>query len=768
MSVTILRHLDHQVNNHRRTIADVLGAHNGPTAKVNSSNHRGVASDAAQAAWLSTLDAVQPGATDGQFYARCPAHPDRNPSLSIHLRPGQPPLVHCHAGCNRWAIFEGAGWVEGVYPYRDEQGRTLFEVVRLIGKHFEARRPGPDGTWKSGAGNVRVLYRLPELLKADPRVPVIITEGEKDAETLVRLGFVATCNPFGAGKWEDRYSESLRGRDVILLGDNDDKGRQHVERVSRALLGIARRVRIARVPEGYKDVTEWVEAGATRRDIARAIREAEEIAAAALPEPAKSASGFPLTDAGNAEAFVAACGADLRFDHIRRVWLVWQPPIWKPDRDGQVHRLYLQTLRQRQKAALDITEDPRRREAVEHLLAAEATYRIQAALSIAEKLPPVATTRDRFDVNHTLFAAANGVIDLTTGAFREGRRDDYLTLQAPVAYDRKAKAPRWRKFLLEVFGGRRELTAFVQRAVGYSLTALQTEQVFFLCFGTGFNGKSTFLGVLQALFGDYGTSTSFATFAERVHRPGTATPELAGLRGKRFVVAVESAATTVLDEATLKLAAGGDRISARALYSSPEEFDPTFKIWLCTNHLPRVRDLSLGFWRKPVLVPFEQNFAGREDKDLLSKLLAELPGILNWAIEGCLAWRNTGLNIPEVCRDATRDWRADNDPLAAFVADGCIEESEAMTPMADLFDGYREFCRLNNLHANVHAGHTFSRLLLAHNPAFKRVFRRGHPFCKGLRLVEKIQEAVVTMRKSTEFAEKARNWPLSCEWKQRL
>lgn len=230
--------------------------------------------------------------------ARCPAHADRTPSLSISEQDGKT-LVKCFAGCPQesviaalralelwtdagpqlvapsrngqhddWAeaVFQSAvgSAVAAMYDYHDEQGRLLFQVVRRQPKGFHQRHQGPGGTWVNNLDGVRrVLYRLPALLAADAAKPVYIVEGEKDADRLAGLGLVATTNPQGAGKWLPEYDEPLRQRHVVLLPDNDEPGRAHADAVANRLVRVAASVRIVTLPGVAEkgDVSDWLDAG---------------------------------------------------------------------------------------------------------------------------------------------------------------------------------------------------------------------------------------------------------------------------------------------------------------------------------------------------------------------------------------------------------------------------------------------------------------------------------------------------------------------------
>jgi hypothetical protein len=233
------------------------------------------------AAVLERLQGVKP-AGQAQWMARCPAHDDRRASLSISRGEGGRCLLHCHAGCTLEAVCRAIGMepkdlfvaehhqqarttsrIVATYDYRDESGTLLYQVVRFDPKDFRQRRPDSRGGWTwNTKGTRRVLYRLPELLAADPAAWVFVVEGEKDADSLAALGLVATCNSGGAGKWQDGYTEALRGRRVAIIPDRDGPGWDHAEDTAKRLLGTATAVRLLDLGqvEGFegKDVSDWI------------------------------------------------------------------------------------------------------------------------------------------------------------------------------------------------------------------------------------------------------------------------------------------------------------------------------------------------------------------------------------------------------------------------------------------------------------------------------------------------------------------------------
>jgi putative DNA primase/helicase len=282
----------------------------------------------------------------------------------------------------------------------------------------------------------------------------------------------------------------------------------------------------------------------------------------------------------------------------------------------------------------------------------------------------------------------------------------------------------------EIFGGDEALMAFLQRAVGYALTGWTLEQVFFFCYGAkGANGKSTLFDVLRALLGDYATNTSFSTFTGDAYK-GSHQEELMVLENARLVTALESSHAGGLNEAVVKIVTGGDPLTGSRKYQRSRTFMPRFKLWLAANALPRVKDVSPAFWRRVILLPFNERFEGeRADKHLAGKLRAELPGILNWALAGCAAYQQQGLNPPRRCVDAAEAWRADNDLLAEFLAAckvGAREEIQA----GELYSLYERWCVENGVAQAVKGANHFSRLIQAHG--FEKVRRARAVYFIGI------------------------------------
>lgn len=511
---------------------------------------------------------------------------------------------------------------------------------------------------------------------------------------------------------------------------NDGKIRQGTRNVTLFKLGCAMRRRGA-TPENIE--TALLLENAARCDPPLTEEEVLSIAKSAAgyaPTP-DNGQGWPLSDAGNAEAFAAHYANRVVYAHAQKTWLIWDSHVWRRDQDGAVTRMALEHLRQREAQALTIDDHDKRKRVMTFLLASESGYRINSMLSLAKALKPIAMSGEEFDRHAELLAVANGVLDLTTGLLREGRPEDYLTQQARAHYDSDATCPAWERFLRDVFAGDEEMVAFIQRAVGYSLTGWTREQVFFYLWGNkGTNGKSTFLGVLRDLLGDYAANVSFGVFTANRRDGEAPQPALMGLAGKRFVTALEKKAVATLDSDTLKIITGEDAVSGRRLFENTWTYKPVFKLWLAANGLPGVDDYTDAFWRRPVLIPFTVSFEGREDRMLGDKLRQELPGILAWAVRGCLEYQAGGLKPPQKCLDAKAAWRSENDPLADFVEDACIVGKGHRAQAATLFNAYEAYCQRTGSVQVLRHPRGFSQALQARG--FRRVRTPQAVFFEGI------------------------------------
>jgi putative DNA primase/helicase len=406
-----------------------------------------------------------------------------------------------------------------------------------------------------------------------------------------------------------------------------------------------------------------------------------------------------LQDTGDipaaAEDSIALLFAERYAHELRHVaawgwWLRYDGTSWS--RDSTLHAFDLARAICREVAA-----------DCERAAAAVASAKTVAAIErLAKADRRLAATTSQWDTNGWSFNAGDdedgATFDLRTGIGRAPDPLDYITKKTAC---RCAPAgtmhPLWTEFLERVTNSNAELQGFLKRYVGYCCTGFTDEHVFVFAYGSGANGKSTFINTIVGIFGDHATVADMTTFiASTSERHPT---DLAKLRGARLVVAQETQKGRRWDETKIKALTGGDKITARFMRQDFFDFVPTFKLFICGNHKPRLASVDEAMRRRLLLVPFTVQIPpGERDPDLPRKLKAEWPAILRWCIEGCLEWQRIGLAPPSVVRDATDAYFADQDTLGQWL-DECTKDGGkfAFTPTADLFASWKVWCEANNL-----------------------------------------------------------------------
>jgi len=403
---------------------------------------------------------------------------------------------------------------------------------------------------------------------------------------------------------------------------------------------------------------------------------------------------FPYTDLGNAERFISQHGDNLRYSFTLCRYLVWDRARWKVDETGQVERWAKATARNCYAEAARIEDDHKRGEALANAQSLESAAKIRAMMELGRSEAGIPVRPADMDRDSWLLTTANGTVELRTGTIREHRREDLVTKLAPVAWDPGANCPLWLAFLGRIFDRSEQLIAFIRRAIGYSLTGKTTERCVFILYGAGSNGKTTLLKVVMTLLGDYALRTPTQTL---MAKRGESIPnDVARLKGARFITASETEENARLAEATIKDLAGNDVISARFMRGEWFDFALEGKIWLATNHKPLIRGTDRAIWDRIRLIPFNVRIEDSEkDPNLFDKLCAELPGILRWAVEGCLEWQRDGLGVPEEVAEATETYRAEMDSLAGFIAECCTVQHSAQAGASDLYRVYRAWTEAN-------------------------------------------------------------------------
>lgn len=677
--------------------------------------------------------------------AQCLAHDDKMASLSVKAGDDGRVLVRCFAGCDVSAIAASVRWeVKDLFPHdddgkrgkrapmpvtvealaankklpveflrslglRDEGNYVVIPYLNLEGeevarKHRTALK-AKEGSFWQGEGGI-YAYGVWRLADARKRRELVLVEGESDCWTHWHHGFPALGLP-GADSGATLYPEYLNHIDRIFIVREPDKGGDtFVEGISKRLAsygwkGTARVVRFPAAKDTNdlhrQDPEKFVKAFAFALATSIPITDAMAVYVDTTPDDTLEAEvaalarkrSFSCDDIGNAQRFSK--------DHHERTrwtashdWMVWDGKRWVRAKRQQIEQWAITTVDAIPGEMKHAETEGQKEEVWKHARRSRSKNALRAMIDLARAMPGVAISEDVWDRSVHMLTVRNGCVDLRTGRLLAHDPKVYSTHLAPVAYEPQAPCPNWLAFLDQVMAGKEDLISFLRRAVGYTLTGSCQESCLFINYGTGANGKSTFIETLRAVLGDYAASTAFDTFM--VKGNDAIRNDIARLAGIRYVTASEAEAGASLSESTVKSMTGQDRISARFLRQEYFEFEPQFKAWLSVNHLPSIRSSDHGIRRRMCLVPWTVTFKV-PDKTLRERLLQELPGILAWAVQGAVEWYRSGLRAPASVTDATQEYLAEQDVIGQFLDEATVRVDTAEVVFADLYIAYSIWCK---------------------------------------------------------------------------
>lgn len=688
--------------------------------------------------------------------AKCPCHNDKNASLTISYNSKEEKtMLYCHAGCNTKDIVESIGLkmsdlfdkplevedkhksafekdIEAIYKFYDENGDLAYEKIRKKGKKFLHRRyidgetvwgmeegiytetfPGSK-SWsikeRPGAkkayypGQEQLLYNLPNVIKGIKEGQTIfITEGEKDSDSLITRGLIATTTSIGATKgdlgkkWPSRFNSFFKGANVVLLPDNDEPGKRFMEHIAIELKNIANNIKIVELPDLSKkeDITDWLEYGNDIYDLQALVKRTDEF----IEFKGNIIYDYNWSDVGNAERLISLHGKDIKFNVNSGKWYVWNGVNWELDNSFKVENLYRTVLRRFQNAIpnINISDDEiatkkQQEKAKSFVLRNETDGKIKSVLNQAKTFKGINFMES--DKDDYLFNTPNGTINLRDLSQKKHDRKDLITQCSNYSFNRENdKCPNWIAFLNRIFCNDQELINYVQKAVGYSLTGDMSEQCLFMLWGGGANGKSTFVKALEDIMGTYAATIKGETLMEKNGQDG-ARGDLARLTNKRVVIASELQEGQVFNEPLLKVLSAGETLPVRFMYQEEFMLKPKFKLWIMTNKKPKVKGNDHGIWRRWRMIPFKYKFTEKEkDPNFYEeKLKPELEGILLWAITGYQMWKKEGFEAPKEVMEAVEDYKMDMDQVARFIEDCCkVGEGYECTGSA-MYDEYINWC----------------------------------------------------------------------------
>lgn len=408
---------------------------------------------------------------------------------------------------------------------------------------------------------------------------------------------------------------------------------------------------------------------------------------------------FPIRsydDTGNADRFIDRYGNLYKYSYIANKFYIYDGMKWKIDDKGSIRKLIDEMIESIKNEKVLHSEDVTEEEAREVFQKFyKKTRGTQAKKNIMNELMHRRpATPDDFDKDDMLINVANGYIDLTS---RELYKHDINKMFSQITntdYTEKMQPAVWLDFLNDIFAGDKAVIRYIQKALGYSLTGSTREQVMFILFGKGRNGKSIFVEVISEILGDY--SNNMQAKSLMVKKNDNVNTDIARLSKARFVTSSEPNEGFRFDEGLIKQLTGGDKVTARFLYAEEFEYTPKFKIWVSTNHKPIIRGTDDGIWRRLVLIPFDVQIPEEKvDKDLKYKLLREAPAILNWMAEGAYMWMQEGLEMPDKLKVASKAYRTEMDVIEQFIEDECKRVDDGKEKANELYELYKQWANNN-------------------------------------------------------------------------
>ncbi len=690
--------------------------------------------------------------------AVCPAHPDKQASLTVS-RGRTRTLIHCHAGCNFEDIIQkvglktqdlyfeerplGSNWkryiesrehrkIEAVYNYvSSANGEYAFTKIRMQDKRMiygvlcnDRFTYGLGGKHrkdlKSVYGDLRVLNKAIAEGK-----PIFIPEGEKDTDSLTKRGYIALTYG-GSGDWQSEFATLFKGAKVYILADNDEPGRKVANAILSDLKGVAKSAKvIVPVPDIPKaDISDYFAAGRSNEDFEKLIQSAVTDTIVGDPIPVKNstvsksilvnqlvkldaANKFPLTDIGSATLFSEVFKNKHRYNVTTRDWFYYDGQRWSLDREGLRARKSAKELSKALSIyAVNCLPDEDEKHKEQYLkYALTWTYSRTRNAIIQDSRDLNFISNEELDADDYALNLQNCVL-----VFHEDKVEKYehsadllLSKIANVEYHPEERCERWEQFLDEVMQGDKDKIHYLQKLFGTCLTGdVRLEKMWFLFGSTTRNGKSTMIERIADVLGDYSKTIRPETLAIKNNPDSrTASPDVAKLAGTRLCVCSEIPKRMPLDVGLLKTLTGRDTIVARFLHQDEFQFVPKFKMICNTNFLPVVSDNTIFKSDRVQVVSFDRHFEESEqDKTLKDKLSTKeaLSGILNWMIEGWIAFCREGLEAPEAIKKSTTDYEASSDKLQNFINE-CLAEAEGKNiSVKETYSRYEKWCSENGYH----------------------------------------------------------------------
>ncbi|MDD3512393.1 MAG: phage/plasmid primase, P4 family [Synergistaceae bacterium] len=412
-------------------------------------------------------------------------------------------------------------------------------------------------------------------------------------------------------------------------------------------------------------------------------------------------SKYPTTDMGFGQLFADYYKPIARYCPERKLWFVYDGIVWRADEgDMRISEMAKRVIRRLHHFGVQIQNEKSREAYLETVKKRQARRGRDMMIKDAQSVYPVSFRA--FDRHPFLFNLNNGTLDLQTMEFREHRPGDMLTKVAGLNYDPNAACPRWNSYVSEVMQNDNDCARYIQKALGYSLSGDTSLECLFILYGaTSRNGKGTMMETYLTIQGDYGRTANPDMLATKFNYSGSSSgpsEDVARLAGSRFINIAEPDKRITLNSALTKRLTGNDTITARYLNENSIEFRPSFKIFINTNHLPNITDMTLFQSGRIKIIPFNRHFEEEEQDKGLKKLFREptnLSAIFNWILDGYVMYTLEGLEMPKSVIEATSEYNRESDRFGQF-ADECLVEDERLEVRTSaVYQVYQRWCNDN-------------------------------------------------------------------------
>ena len=472
-------------------------------------------------------------------------------------------------------------------------------------------------------------------------------------------------------------------------------------------------------PEGYKDPNELLMGDSTRFQswLADCVKQAEELPCltqrigAYEPQTVESLQAlqpelnprYLSTDIGNSMLFADFYGGVARYVPERKLWYIFQGKRWEPDIGGlRAMELCKKLANELMVYAVGISDEQLRKDYIDRCKKWQARKTRETILKDAQGVYPI--PMEAFDTDPFLFNCQNGTIHLRDMTFHSHAPEDKLTKISEVVYNPEARCERFDRFVDEIMSGDQERARFLQRSLGYALSGDTRFECLFILYGaTTRNGKGTLMESVLRVMGEYGSTVRPETISMKQNISSqNPTEDIARLAGIRFANISEPSRGLLLNAAQVKSMTGNDTLNARFLHENSFDFQPQFKIYMNTNYLPVITDMTLFSSGRIMIIPFERHFEeNQQDKTLKQTFVApeNQSAILNWLLEGYCAVKREGLNLPESVRFATERYRHESDKVGLFIEDEMEPISNAEERTSAVYDRYKKWCDANGCFA---------------------------------------------------------------------